>query len=203
MSNPSAEAGDLDALLDALLFAVSHDLRSPLLAISLSAELIEQGGEGTDEAMRALRSGAADLERMLAAVTVLSRARRRQLDVRATALGELLGGHVVISEVPELASVRVAVDSASVADLLATLAEQGPIEAQIGVEDGSARCDFALRVDLDGVDRSPLAALAGSFERYAGSPVEALGAHELTLVRQGATLEVEGGRLLVTLPLAG
>ena len=144
-----------------------------------------------------------DHERMLAAVTALSRARRRPLDVRPTALGELLGGHVVISEVPELASVRVAVDATSVADLLASLAEQGPVEAQIGVADGVARCDFALRVDLDGVDASPLAALAGSLERHAGSPVEALAAHELTLVRQGATFEVDGGRLLVTLPLAG
>lgn len=202
MSDSSANVGDLDALLDALLFSVAHDLRSPLLAISLSAELIEQGGEGAEEAMRALRSGAADLERMLAAVTALSRARRRELVVRPTALGQLLGGHVVISEVPELASVRVAVDAASVSELLATLAEQGPVEAQIGVEDDRVRCDFALRGDIGGADASPLVALAGSLETYAGGPVEALAAHELALARQGASLAIESGRLLVTLPLA-
>lgn len=203
MSEPSAQVSDLEALLDALLFSVSHDLRSPLLAISLSAELIEQGGEGASEAMRALRSGAADLERMLAAVTTLSRARRRELEVKPIALGELLGGHVVISEVPELASMRVLVDPASVAELLATLAEQGPVETQIGVEGDAVRCDFAVRAVVDAVDASPLAALAGSLERHAGGPLEALAAHELLLTRQGAALTIEGARLIVTLPLAG
>jgi signal transduction histidine kinase len=202
MSGQATGVSDLDALLDALLFSVSHDLRSPLLAISLSAELIEQRGEGADEAMRALRTSATDLERMLAAVTALSRARRRQLDMRPAALGELLAGHVVISEVPELASVRAAVDAASVKELLATLAEQGPVEAQIGIDDGSVRCDFALRGAVDIEDASPLAALAGSLERHAGGTVEALAVHELTLSRQGATLAIEGDRLLVTLPLA-
>ena len=144
-----------EELLDALLLSVSHDLRSPLLAISLSAELIERGGEGVEEATRALRVGATDLERMLQALTLLSRARRREFDVASHALGDLLGGHVVISEVPELASVRVVVDGSTIGELLATLAEAGPVEAQIGVEDGTVRCDFALRTEVEPSDATP------------------------------------------------
>jgi signal transduction histidine kinase len=210
MSDPSADAARIEALLDALLFSVSHDLRSPLLAISLSAELIEQGGEGVEEAKRALRTGAADLERMLAALTVLSRARRRELAVAPAALGDLLAGHVVISEVPELASLRVAVDAATVGELLTTLAANGPVEAQIGLEDGidedAVRCDFALRSEVEAPEASessPLVMLAGSLELHAGTVVEALAAHEVVLARQGAILELAGTRLLVTLPLVG
>ncbi len=198
-------AGDPDRheeLLDALLLSVSHDLRSPLLAISLSAELIEQGGEGVEEATRALRVGATDLERMLQAPTLLSRARRRELDVASHALGDLLGGHVVISEVSELASVRVVVDGSTIGELLAALAESGPVEAQIAVEDGTVRCDFALRTEVEPSDASPLAALARSLERHAGTPVEALAVHEVTLTRQGVGFARNGQRLIVTLPLA-
>jgi signal transduction histidine kinase len=205
MSDPSTEAVRLNALLDALLFSASHDLRSPLLAISLSAELIERGGEGVEEAKRALHTGAADLERMLSALTMLSRARRRELTIAPTPLGDLLSGQVVISEVPELASLRVAVDAATIAELLATLAEHGPIEVQVGVEGDAVGCDFALRADIDNSDASdvsPLATLVSSLERHAGTAIEALAAHEVVLARQGAALTHVDGRLVVSLPLA-
>jgi len=96
MNDPAAEVARLESLLDTLLRSVSHDLRSPLLSISLSAELIELGGEGVAEATRALRAGVADLERMLQAVTLLSQARRRELNVAPVALGDLLAGRATI-----------------------------------------------------------------------------------------------------------
>ncbi len=196
-------AGDgtsVEELLDALLYSVSHDLRSPLLAVSLSAELLELGGEGADEAMRALREGAADIERMLEALTSLSRAHRRDLEVQTVVLGDLLSGHVVISEVPELASVGVVVDAQTVRELLDTVGSGGPIQAQISLDDDDVRCDLALRVEIEEFAGSPLAALAGSLQRYAGTPVEALAAHEVALTRQGASLARTDARLIVTLP---
>ena len=201
MNDPAAEVARLERLLDTLLRSVSHDLRSPLLSISLSVELIELGGEGVAEATRALRAGVADLERMLQAVTLLSQARRRELRVAPVALGDLLIGRVVISDVPELPSVHVSVDAASIGELLATLGATGPIEAQIAVEDRAVHCDFALRGDYPASDASPLAALAGSLERFAGTIVETLAVHEVALARQGATLSRFADRLAVTLPI--
>jgi len=201
MNDPAAEVARLESLLDTLLRSVSHDLRSPLLSISLSAELIELGGEGVAEATRALRAGVADLERMLQAVTLLSQARRRELNVAPVALGDLLAGRVVISDVPELPSVHVSVDAASIGELLATLGASGPIEAQIAVEDGAVHCDFALRGDYPAADASPLASLAGSLEQFAGTIVETLAVHEVALARQGATLSRSADRLAVTLPI--
>lgn len=201
MNEPAAEVARLENLLDTLLRSVSHDLRSPLLSISLSAELIELGGEGVAEATRALRAGVADLERMLQAVTLLSQARRRELNVAPVALGDLLAGRVVISDVPELPSVHVSVDAASIGELLATLGASGPIEAQIAVEDGAVHCDFALRGDYPAADASPLASLAGSLEQFAGTVVETLAVHEVALARQGATLLRSADRLAVTLPI--
>ena len=204
MNEHAAKDGtSVEEILDALLYSVSHDLRSPLLSVSLSAELLELGGEGTDEAIRVLRAGAADLERMLQALTVLSRARRRELTVAPEPLGELLTGHVVISEVPELASVPVVVDARLVRGLLDTLGEGGPIQAQISLEDHAVRCDFAIRLDVPEFTGSPLAALVGSLQQFAGTAVEALATHELALARQGASVAREADRLVVLLPRAG
>ncbi|RLT39863.1 MAG: hypothetical protein DWI58_12130 [Chloroflexi bacterium] len=78
---------DPDLLVEALLYSVSHDLRSPLLTLSLAGELISEslGDRLRAEpssgivALDALEHGARDLERMLQALAVVSRARRRPL----------------------------------------------------------------------------------------------------------------------------
>ena len=64
------------AHFESLLSTISHDLRSPLLTISLSAELLQDARHvgSEDVALDALREGVRDLGRMLDAVTTLSRA---------------------------------------------------------------------------------------------------------------------------------
>ena len=74
---------DLVGAFDQCLHSVSHDLRSPLLTMSLGTELIADAVVADDDrtalALDSLRSGAKDLERMLGAITLPSRARKRTL----------------------------------------------------------------------------------------------------------------------------
>ena len=69
-------------LLDSLFYAVSHDLRSPLLTVSLSAQLLEHSLEGAEdsgayEALGGLRAACDDMERMLAALNPVCQAELR------------------------------------------------------------------------------------------------------------------------------
>ncbi len=70
---------DVWPLIDALLYSVSHDLRSPLLGLTLSADLLSDpagvvDGSTRDIALDGLRHGARDMERILHALTAISRA---------------------------------------------------------------------------------------------------------------------------------
>ncbi|MCA9849699.1 MAG: hypothetical protein KC461_03530, partial [Dehalococcoidia bacterium] len=92
-------------LLDSLLYAVSHDLRSPLLTMTLSAELLETSlgdevarSEAAKVAFGSMQQGAQDLERMLQTLTLLSRARRKQLEPAQAPLKLILGGYEVTSD---------------------------------------------------------------------------------------------------------
>ena len=142
MSRPEADHAhpDPQALIDSLLFSVSHDLRSPLLTILLGVDLLQQTHEasasaaGADEtatlALESLRNGATDLERMLAALTALSRARRRTLAVAPTPLRMLLGGYNVSYESVSLDEVRLDVD---------LIAAREALDAFMTAEDGGGR----------------------------------------------------------------
>ena len=94
-STPSARVAPAQRLaarrdeFEALLESVAHDLRSPLLTMALSADLLQDAGAAAREqvAYAALREGIRDLERMLDAVTTLSRAARRTLTPRSALAG--------------------------------------------------------------------------------------------------------------------
>lgn len=125
--DPATAQDAQQVLLDSLLYSVSHDLRSPLLTMSLSTELLEASltdtgdigspdastadrakaskgatsraavSEGTTVALASLRQGAADLERMLQALMELSRARRNTVEPVRSTLQLILAGYRVTS----------------------------------------------------------------------------------------------------------
>jgi signal transduction histidine kinase len=197
MTTPTGEAAATSLaaaapqLLDSLLYAVSHDLRSPLLSVSLSAQLLDHqlgdaATDGTREALGALQAAAGDLERMLAALNALSRAARRQAEPTEVALSDLLHAAPAATTV---------LDDLTAADLRTAM----PDVAFATIEGATA----ALRWPLDGADGSPLQALAGSLHVHAGTPIEALACLQITLERHGASLAADGGEVTVRLPLTG
>ena len=209
LTRPAAASGaELQELLDSLLYSVSHDLRSPLLSMSLSSELIAgqvdphaPESSSATVALEALQHGAKDLERMLQAIALLSRARRRPLDAGGVHLQALLGGQVVISDEANLGQLAVAVDPMVVHEVLDVVGGHIPLEVRASVE------ERVVVLRLPGTDRTD--ALAGSFVRavvgslqaYAGTEIERLAASEIALTRQGAHLSAVDGSVVLWLPL--
>ncbi|TAJ20939.1 MAG: hypothetical protein EPO65_02510, partial [Dehalococcoidia bacterium] len=186
-----AEA-DTWQLLDALLYSVSHDLRSPLLSLTLSADLLRdvagavaEGGVG-EIALGGLRDGARDMERMIESLTVLSRARRRVFDRDRAPLGLILGGHLVMSDVDGLIQQVVAVDPLPIRELMDEVCGEGPIDVRAAIEGGHVMLSAPVTAELPPFEGRPLWALASSLQSYAGGAVERLAAFQVLLDRQGA-----------------
>lgn len=200
-------AADTWQLLDALLYSVSHDLRSPLLSLTLSAELLRDvagalpdAGTG-DVALDGLQYGARDMERMIESLTVLSRARRRTFDHDQGSLGLILGGHLVVSEVEGLSRLVVTVDPISVRELLDDVAGDGPVEVRAEISDGFVVLSVPVGAEIPPFEGRPLFALASSLQSFAGSAIERLAAAQVLLDRQGGAFSIEGDRLVIWLPL--
>ena len=204
--DPAAEADPPveQVLLDSLLYSVSHDLRSPLLTMSLSAELIEAALEGAgssaDLAINSLRQGAVDMERMLQTLMVLSRARRKTLEPARGALQMILGGRLVVSEA-DLSHRIALVDPLHVCEVLDAAAEEGPLEVHVRLDGARAELAFDLARLEHGP--TPLHAVCASLKQYAGTAVEALAVGQVLLERQGASVRGTDGRVTIMLPLAG
>lgn len=190
----SAYADAAPRLLDSLFYAVSHDLRSPLLTVSLSAQLLEHTladveVEGASDALGGLRAACDDLERMLAAMNALSRASRRAAEPLAVSVASLCAGApeaTVILDEPTAAELRAAMPDGAVAT----------------IEGGNALVRWPIENLPDG-ETSPLTALAGSLHSYAGGPVEALACLEIALDRHHGSVEVSDSQLTIRLPLMG
>ena len=202
MSEPSASTAPAQRLtsrrdeFEALLESVAHDLRSPLLTMALSAELLQDAGAAAREqvAYGALREGIRDLERMLDAVTTLSRAARRTLVTRSA-----LAGVVPRELLPQ--DIGIDADARLVAELIDAL---GPdAEFALRLEEGVVELSGSLPAPPDLAARSPLAALLDSLKAHAGGIVERLAAIELQAARQGGTLTVVDGRAALRLPRTG
>jgi signal transduction histidine kinase len=198
-------------ILDALLYSVSHDLRSPLLTLSLSAELIREslrevvGPEmagSTGVALDALKQGADDLERMLKALTTLSRARRRQQEIRRVPLRVLLGGHIVISEIGDLDRIVVPIDATPVRELIDRLCGEDPAEIQLSRTESHVVLRLPARILLPKLEDSPLIELARSLQLHAGTIVEDLASLQVQLARQSIVMEVSARAILVAFPIS-
>lgn len=207
--DPATEAHPkAQQVLDSLLYSVSHDLRSPLLTMTLSAELIENAldregvsSEGTVLAVSSLRQGAADMERMLQTLMLLSRARRKQIEPARGSLQVILGGHVVVSEEDGLSRRIALVDPLHVREMLDAVAGDDPLEVHVRVHDDRADLEFPVPLLEHGP--TPLHALSASLKQYAATPVEALAVGQVLLERRGGSVRVNSGRVLITLPLEG
>ena len=190
---------DPDAFVEALLYSVAHDLRSPLLTLSLAGELIAESlgprlrAEPSSGlvALDALQHGARDLERMLQALTALSRARRRPLEPSRTPLRLLLGGHVVTSDAGDLGSQLVSVDPIAVRELIDVIGGAEPARIQVSLSDAFVVLRFPLDASLAEVRGAPLIALAQSPQQHAGTLVETLAAGEVMLGRSEGRVGID------------
>lgn len=206
-----ASAVDADVLLDALLFSVSHDLKSPLLTVLLSGELLEgalagsaapDGDERSATAFRALRSGARDLERMLDAVTAITQARRRPLEHDRVPLWQLAGGCDLRSDHPAPGSLDVLVDASAGGEFVACVAGETAATLHVTVGERDVSLSALLPPGCPPCEGSPLEALLGALRIFAGTPVESLAALEALYRRQGGAMRVDGARVSVSWPLA-
>ena len=218
-------AGDIETLLDVLLYSVSHDLKSPLLTLSLSADLLVQATPAVDDdrtrlALDGLRHGAKDLERMLDALTRVSRAHRRPLEERVAPLSEALTGRAERADGGSLDALHTAVDARVLGELAEALFDERTGRMQVVVEGDEIRLRCPLAEGLPGSGAgsdagggealssdaenagSPLRALLGSLTTHAGSPLETLAALEVQLARQGGGITLDGRGVTVRLPLA-
>ena len=199
----ASEGDEQPDLLGALLRAVSHDLRNPQLTLSLSVELVlealPEGDSRLAVAREGLTTGLRDLERMLDAVSLVSRARRRPLQSDPVALEDVIGTHAVHADGVDAASLLVRVDPRPVGDALEAV---GPsADARLAVSDGQACLSLALPEEPPVPDGAPLLALLESLSQYAGTAVGRLAAVQVQVERQGARLYLERGRATLCLPL--
>lgn len=206
--DPAADATSAQqVLLDSLLYSVSHDLRSPLLTMTLSSELLESGmdrdtplPEGAALALDSLRQGAADIERMLQTLMLLSRARRRDVEAQHGPLQVILGGHTVTAADPAVPRRIVLVDPLHVREMLDAVAGDVPLKVDARLSEGRAVIEFDVPLLEHGP--TPMHAVVASLRQYAGSPVEALAVGQILLERQGASVTGAEGRLRISLPVA-
>lgn len=184
-------------LLDSLLYSVSHDLRSPLLTVSLSAQVLQHTlgdsvSQSTTEALNSLRAASTDLERMLSTLNALSRAARRPIETTSLALD------AIAADAPE--DIVVLLDRATGTDLAKLLANS---DEALTIESSSNHVTLEWTIQGTPDQMSPLAALTASLQNYAGGPIERLACLELALNREGGSLELVEGRVRVALPLDG
>lgn len=191
-------------LLALLLYSASHDLRAPLLTLSLSGELLTTAEPDSDRAAVALdglRHGVRDLERMLDALMSVSRAQRRPLQIEPVALHALLTGHVVLTE-HEAGRDVVRVDRRAVAGVLEQVTGNAPCSIRATQVDRMISLEIATPLVDDFHAATPLAALLRSLHVCGGTPIAALAAWQVMLERCGGALTIGDGRVTIALPLA-
>ena len=183
----------------ALLTSVSHDLRSPLLTVALSGDLLRDAVDGGD----ADGARASPARRCVRAFATSSACSTRSPRSRAPRNGRwhraahspacFLEGHWLSGDG------AIDADASLAADLVDALG--GGTAVEVRTLDAAVEVAVALADEAGSVpDGSPLAALLDSLKAYAGTVVERLAAIELQASRQGGALRIDGGRALLTLP---
>lgn len=200
-----------EPLIASLLYAVAHDLRSPLLTLSLSMGLLDQAASGGGRldaasgtlALDAMHHGARDMERMVQALASLARAYRRALNVRRSPVRLLLGGHVVISEEDSLDARFVVVDPLVVREVIDVCCGDDPARVHAALTEEHVVLVLPLPEACAEVRGTPLLALIEGLQRHAGSAIEALAAAQVALERHGAAIEVGDAGVRLWLPRVG
>jgi hypothetical protein len=191
-----------ETLLGSFLRAVSHDLRSPLLTLSLAMELL--GDLPADErgqiARDAITHGLQDMARMLDAVSGISRARRRILAEEPMTLAAVLDGIRIAADAP-LMGAALSIDARAAGEALRALGAD--VEVRVEEQPGFAVVSAALPEAVAAVEGSAVAALLGDLHTYAGTPAVALAAAEVVLARQGGMVRCEGAQARMWLPVLG
>ncbi|PYM61896.1 MAG: hypothetical protein DMD79_11765 [Candidatus Rokuibacteriota bacterium] len=118
----AAKLRDLDAVKDEFFSAVSHDLRTPLSAITWSAELLQRGKSGTLTTRQA---------RLVEGIQ-LSSTRLLGLVNQILELGRLQAGKLRL----ELSSTDLRGLVEAAAEEIRPLAEQGDLTVEVGIPDG-------------------------------------------------------------------
>jgi len=208
MTEASASGTVPPGLLGTLLYSISHDLKSPLLTLSLGNELLAGHVRADTEQVRiaieSLHHGILDMERMLEAVTRLSRAYHRQLSDTPVPLQQVMRGHVVITGA-DAERLLVAIDPRPVVDALGQLAGHGPLRLDLTIDSGAAVLVAPLRdafPEPEAASSAPLDLLAGSLHTYAGTVIDTLAVLQLQLARQGGDVWLHGAESVIRLPLA-
>ena len=194
-------------IIDPLLYAVAHDLKSPLLTLSLSADLLLSDAEPADHgqriAVQGLTEGSKEIERMIDSLAVLSRAYRKSLDPGTTPLTELLVDFEgYLRDEPDIERFRVAVDGRVVRTLLEMLRDEQPDAIVIDVTATELRIEAPAPESEYGIGASPLQTLFGSLTAHAGTQVQTLAEVQVQLGRQAGSITFEDDRTIVRVPLA-
>ena len=198
---------DSATLLDVLLQSVSHDLRSPLLTLTLSADLLVQAAPDVDErasvALEGLRHGAADIERIAYWMRLPpSPARAQPAREGVISLSHVLGGRSVRTEHGDIDPLMAAVSPLLLEELLRALFGESSGELELAVGEREVLIAGPLADDCPECDGSPLAALLGSLATYSGSPIESLATLQVRLERHGGAMTLYGRRASLRLPRA-
>jgi hypothetical protein len=201
---------DIEALcgvIDPLLYAVSHDLKSPLLTLSLSADLLlgnaEPANDGQRIAIQGLTEGSKEMECMIDSLAVLSRAYRKSLDDGTTPLTELLVDFEgYLRGDPDIERSLVAVDGSVVRTLLEVLRDEQPDAIVIDVSATELRIEAPAPESEYGIGASPLQTLFDSLTAHAGTQVQSPAELQVQLSRQDGSITFEDDRTVVRVPLA-
>ncbi len=206
MSEPDID--QLFEFLDPLLDSISHDLKSSLLTLSLSADLLVGAAEPFDDAQRTgvegLKHGAKEMGRMLDAVSAISHAYREPLDDAPTPLADVLAGFErYLRGDPDLGRYHVATDARVLRELLVTLSGEAPDDLSIDVTPEALHIESPAPESEYGLAASPLQTLFGSLMAHSATLVQTLSEAQVRLGRQAGAITFEHGRTVVSVPLAG
>lgn len=213
----SAVEGETERFREALINAISHDLRTPLSAIIGSASALQVGGTQMDaraqtDLIATIREEADHLNAVIADVLDLSRIRAGAIrprqetvelaDVLAAALRQtqqVLAGHNVVIDMPAdlpMVAVDLSLMRRALVNLLENAAKYSTAGADIRI--AAAEADGEIRLDVSdagvGIDPAELTRIFDQFYRGV-QPTKDVPGSGLGLAICRAFVEANGGRV--------